>query len=85
MGETTSLPLLMDGLRLAAVLATPVALAALLSGLLTGLLQSLTAWSDAALSYVPRLTAVAVAWTLTGPWVARELTAFAARAWGGPS
>lgn len=80
MAET---PLLLEALRLAAVLAVPVALASLLAGLLTGVLQSLTSWSDAALAYPPRLAAVAVAWVLTGPWVARELTAFAARAWGG--
>jgi flagellar biosynthetic protein FliQ len=75
---------LIEGLRLAGVLAVPVALAAVLAGVLSGLLQRFTAWSDATLAYVPRLAAVVLAWVATGPWVARALVAFAERAWGGP-
>ncbi|MCK6572872.1 flagellar biosynthetic protein FliQ [Myxococcota bacterium] len=76
--------LVSEALRLAAVLAVPVALAALLAGLLSGLLQRVTAWSDATLTYVPRLAAVGLAWALTGSWVARALVDFTTRAWGGP-
>lgn len=75
--------LLFEALRLAAVLSAPVAVAALVSGLLAGLLQNLTAWNDAALTHTPRVVAVVLAWVLTGPWVARELSTFAARAWSG--
>jgi len=86
MPETGAPPvsLVYEALRLAAVLAVPVALAALLAGLLSGLLQRFTALSDATLAYVPRLAAVGLAWALTGPWVARALMDFTARAWGGP-
>ena len=78
-----TLALLVAGLRLAAVLCVPVAVAALVSGLLSGLLQSVTGWSESVLSHVPRLVAVVAAWALTGAWVARSLTAFAQLAWGG--
>lgn len=81
MGEPGTV-LLVEALRLAVVLSVPVAVAALVSGLLSGLLQNLTAWNDTTLTHTPRLAAVVVAWVLTGPWVARELGAFAARAWG---
>ncbi len=76
--------LLVEALRLAAVLAVPVALAAVLAGVFSGLLQRFTAWSDASLAYVPRLAAVVLAWVATGPWVARAVVAFTERAWGGP-
>ena len=76
--------LVYEALRLAAVLAVPVALGALLAGLLSGFLQRVTAWSDATLTYVPRLAAVGLAWALAGPWVARALVEFTTRAWGGP-
>lgn len=57
MGEPGT-ALLFEGLRLAVVLSVPVAVAALLSGLLAGLVQNFTAWSDAALTYAPRVAAV---------------------------
>ncbi len=75
--------LLLQALSLALWLAVPVVGAALLAGVLSSALQTFTAWSDPALTYVPRILAVAVAWGLSAPWIAGEMLDFARLAWGG--
>lgn len=75
--------LLLAALRLVAVLSAPLLLAALVAGIVSGVVQAFTSWSDAALTHVPRVLAVAAAWLLAGPWVTREVLRFARLAWGG--
>lgn len=76
-----ALPLVLQGLELAAWLALPIVAAHLLAGLIGGVLQALTGWQDAALSQVPRLLAIALVLMLAGPWMARSLVDFARLAW----
>jgi type III secretory pathway component EscS len=72
-----------QALVLAAWLMSPVLVAALISGALAGALAGVTTWREATLSHAIRLLLVALAWTLTAPWIAAELQAFALIAWGG--
>ncbi len=76
-----TLDLVLQGLRLTASLAAPVVLAALLAGLISSAFAGLLAWHDAAISQVPRLLAVVLAWALAAPWIATELLSFAKLCW----
>lgn len=66
-------------LVLGVLLSMPVLLAALLVGLVVGAFQSATQVQDPAVSHLPRLVAGGVALALAGPWMGRELAAFATR------
>ena len=72
-----------EALVLATALSLPIVATAALVGLVVGAFQSATSLQDAALSHLPKLLAVVVATALAAPWMARTLTAFAVRAFGG--
>ncbi|MFI5307845.1 MAG: flagellar biosynthetic protein FliQ [Polyangiales bacterium] len=63
-------------LQLALWLSVPALVACALAGLVTGTLQAATQVQDPALSFVPRLLAVALALSLSGAWMQRELVGF---------
>jgi flagellar biosynthetic protein FliQ len=67
-----------QGLVLVAVLSLPVLGVALLASILSGLLQSATRLSEPAITHVARLVAVLVCAVAAGPWIAGEVTQFAA-------
>jgi flagellar biosynthetic protein FliQ len=66
----------LEALQLACWLAAPALLASMLAGLVTGALQAATQVQDPALSFVPRLLAVAVALVASGAWMQTKLVAF---------
>jgi flagellar biosynthetic protein FliQ len=66
----------LSALQLALWLSVPVLVASALAGLVTGTLQAATQVQDPALSFVPRLLAVALALSLSGAWMQRELVGF---------
>jgi type III secretion HrpO family protein len=68
-----------EALLLALVLSLPVLAAALLVGLLVSFLQAVTQIQDTALSFVPKLLAVAVALAVSAGWIGGELTRLATR------
>ncbi|MBN1774807.1 MAG: type III secretion system export apparatus subunit SctS [Deltaproteobacteria bacterium] len=68
-----------EALLLALVLSLPVLAAALLVGLLVSFLQAVTQIQDTALSFVPKLLAVAVALAVSAGWMGGELTRLAGR------
>lgn len=70
-----------QALRLALWISAPVLLASVLAGLVTGVLQAATQVQDAALSFVPRLLAVAVALFLAAPWISESLVTFTTTLW----
>jgi flagellar biosynthetic protein FliQ len=72
-----------EALLLATALSLPVVAAAALVGIVVGALQSATSLQDAALAHLPKLVVVVVVTSLTAPWMARTLVAFATRAFGG--
>lgn len=78
-----TLALAREALVLSVALSLPVVAAAALVGLFVSALQSATSLQDAALAHLPKLVVVALATALTAPWMARTLTAFALRAFGG--
>jgi flagellar biosynthetic protein FliQ len=69
-------------LLVAVIVSLPVLAVAALSGLASALFQAATQVHDAALSHLPRFVAVAVALIVAGPWMGRQLVAFALHAFG---
>jgi type III secretion protein S len=72
-----------QALLLALWVSLPVLGVAALVGLLGAILQAATQVQDAALGHFPKFVAVTVALALAGPWMGRQILAFALRAFGG--
>jgi flagellar biosynthesis protein FliQ len=68
-------------LSLAVVL--PVLAVAATIGLVMAVLQAATQVQDPTLAHLPRVVAVAAALAVFGPWMGREIAAFAIRAFSG--
>jgi flagellar biosynthetic protein FliQ len=68
-------------LELVLLLSAPALAASAIVGLISGVGQSATQVQDPALSFVPRLLAVAAALVLSGAWMAAKLVAFTALLW----
>jgi type III secretion HrpO family protein len=72
-----------QGLLLALVVSLPVLGVAAVVGLVSAIFQAATQVHDAALGHFPKFVAVTIALALLGPWMGRQLLAFAVRAFGG--
>jgi type III secretion HrpO family protein len=72
-----------QGLLLALVVSLPVLGVAAVIGLVSAIFQAATQVHDAALGHFPKFVAVTIALALLGPWMGRQLLAFALRAFGG--
>lgn len=68
-----------EALLLALVLSLPALAASLLVGLVVSFLQAVTQIQDTALSFVPKILAVAVALTVSAGWMGAELVRLAGR------
>jgi len=68
-----------QGLVLAVAASLPLLGAALLASILSGALQSLTRLSEPAITHVSRILAVLACAVAAGPWIAGEVTRFAAQ------
>ncbi|MFO0672411.1 MAG: flagellar biosynthetic protein FliQ [Polyangiaceae bacterium] len=68
-----------EALLLAAAVSLPVIAVAALVGLVVASLQAATQVQDVTLSHLPRLLAVAGALAIMGPWMGRQIAAFAER------
>jgi flagellar biosynthesis protein FliQ len=64
---------------LSVLVALPILAVAAIVGLVTAALQAATQVQDATIAHLPRLLAVAGALVVAGPWMGREIAAFAAR------
>ena len=71
----------LQALQLGLWLAAPALLASVAAGLLSGLLQAVTQIQDAALGFVPRLLAAAVALALSATWMSTQLVTFTRQLW----
>lgn len=69
-----------EALLLSIAVALPVIAVAALVGLLVAVLQAATQIQDVTIAHLPRLLAVTIALALLGPWMGRQIAAFAARA-----
>ncbi len=81
MGELTALG--QEALLLSVAVSLPVIGAAALVGLLVAVFQAATQVQDMTLAHLPRLVVVAIALATLGPWMGRQIAAFAARAFLG--
>ena len=66
-----------SALMLSVLLVLPVLLVAALVGALVAAFQAASQVQDAAMSHAPRVIAVAAALVALGPWMGREICAFA--------
>ncbi len=65
---------------LSLAVALPVLAIAAVVGLVMAVIQAATQVQDPTLAHLPRLVAVAVALAVMGPWMGRQIAAFAVRA-----
>jgi flagellar biosynthesis protein FliQ len=72
-----------EALVLSVMLALPIVAVAAIVGLLIAALQAATQIQDITLAHLPRIVAVAVALAVFGPWIGRQIAAFAIRAFTG--
>jgi flagellar biosynthetic protein FliQ len=72
-----------QALLLAAAVSLPVLLVSAVVGLVMALVQSTTQVQDALVTHLPRLLLVGLTLLWLGPWMGRNLTAFALRVFGG--
>jgi flagellar biosynthesis protein FliQ len=72
-----------QALQLALWLSLPALGAAVIAGAISGALQAATQVQDAALGFVPRLLAVALALFLSAAFMGERLTAFTSALWRG--
>lgn len=68
-----------EALLLAIAVSLPVVGIAAVVGLLVAVVQAATQVQDITLAHLPRLLAVAVALAALGPWMGRQIAAFAAQ------
>ncbi|MFN0063406.1 MAG: flagellar biosynthetic protein FliQ [Myxococcaceae bacterium] len=79
MGPDALLTLGKEALLLMLLGSLPAIMASLIAGFLSSLFQATTQIQDSTLSVVPKLAAAAVSLLLAGPWMARQLSRFAAQ------
>ena len=72
-----------EALLLSVAVALPVVAIAALVGLVVAVLQAATQIQDATIAHLPRFLAVATALAVLGPWMGRQIAAFAARIFAG--
>jgi type III secretion HrpO family protein len=72
-----------QALLLGVLVSLPVLVVAAAIGLLTAILQAATQVQDQALGHFPKFVGVTIALALAGPWMGRQILAFAVRAFGG--
>jgi type III secretion HrpO family protein len=68
-----------EALLLSVAVALPVVAVAAIVGLVVAVLQAATQIQDATIAHLPRFLAVAVALAVLGPWMGRQIAAFASR------
>jgi type III secretory pathway component EscS len=69
-----------QALLLAASVSLPVVGAAAVVGLLVAIVQAVTQVQDVTIAHLPRFVVVVVALAVMGPWMGRQIAAFAVRA-----
>jgi type III secretion HrpO family protein len=72
-----------QALMLALAVAMPALAIAAVVGLIVAVLQAATQVQDPTISHLPRLVAVAAALAVFGPWMGRQIVAFAMRMFSG--
>ncbi|HKQ69824.1 MAG TPA: flagellar biosynthetic protein FliQ [Polyangiaceae bacterium] len=72
-----------EALLLSVAIALPVVAVAAIVGLVVAVLQAATQIQDVTIAHLPRFLAVALTLALLGPWMGRQIAAFAARVFAG--
>jgi type III secretion HrpO family protein len=83
MGINTLVSFSQQALMLSLAVVLPVLAVAAVIGLVMAVLQAATQVQDPTLAHLPRVVAVAAALAVFGPWMGREIAAFAIRAFSG--
>ena len=69
-----------DALRTAALMGSPLLMAALMVGLIVSLFQAVTSIQEMTLSYIPKIVVVGLVLLALAPWLIETLTDFTTRA-----
>jgi len=83
MALTTLVSYSQQAVMLSLAVVLPVLVVAAVVGLVMAVLQAATQIQDPTLSHLPRVVAVAAAIAVFGPWMGREIAAFAVRVFSG--
>ena len=83
MALTTLVSYSQQAVMLSLAVVLPVLVVASVVGLVIAVLQAATQIQDPTLSHLPRVVAVAAAIAVFGPWMGREIAAFAVRVFSG--
>jgi type III secretion HrpO family protein len=71
-----------QALVLSLLVSLPVLVVAAAVGLLSAIFQAATQVQDSALGHFPKFVGVTIALAMAGPWMGRQILAFALRAFG---
>ena len=82
MDASEAMELVRQAIMLLLVVSLPVLLTALIVGLIVSVLQAATQVTDPTLSFVPKILAVLLALTITGPWMIEMIVDFSRQAFG---
>lgn len=69
MSEEVILKLGLDTLKVTALLASPLLIAALVVGLVVSVFQAVTQINEATLTFIPKMIVVAIVLVLAAPWM----------------
>jgi flagellar biosynthetic protein FliQ len=72
-----------EALLLSVAVALPVVAIAAMVGLVVAVFQAATQIQDVTIAHLPRFLAVATSLAVLGPWMGRQIAAFAARVFSG--
>lgn len=85
MGYDDLVVLAQQALLLSVAVSLPAVVAAALVGLAMSALQAVTQLGDTTVSHLPRFLVVAFVLVMLGPWMGKEILAFATRAFAAAS
>jgi len=76
MSEEVILKLGLDTLKVTALLASPLLIAALVVGLVVSVFQAVTQINEATLTFIPKMIVVAIVLVLAAPWMLDVMNQF---------
>lgn len=82
MNADTAVDVAREAMMLALAVGAPVLATALIVAVVIGVLQAATQVQEHTLTFVPKLLAVLLAGTITGPWMLTRLVEYARRMFG---
>ncbi len=77
MSEAVAIGIMRQAVEMAVMVTLPLLLAGLVAGVLVSIFQTVTSIQDNVLAFIPRAAAIFAVFTLTFPWMLRQMSSFA--------